>query len=285
MKLLSILINIYPLSSISFLGQGGQGCTFLVKINEKKVVLKFLTERGKCVRANEILNRLVLQLSTEIVDVVIDSTTTYYGYFTEYACCNHTLLDITVQQKNNKHFVSTLYNNMLAALHTIHDKGLYHADIKPDNMLCHPQTLFITLIDFDGSCFFENDPTCPTKQVYTPDYYVMFDKNISTYKKCDIMAMLLSFASIMLPDLFKRLRLDNSSSVSSDFHDFGSSSRGGGAYELQDFKTKLKNIIQMTTNTKYKIQDVDNIIDSLTLQGVYFFSSYTQDIQISNVEP
>lgn len=45
-----------------------------------------------------------------------------------------------------------LSDDLITALHEMHQRGSVHRDIKPDNILVDPKNLGVTLIDFDSAC-------------------------------------------------------------------------------------------------------------------------------------
>ena len=59
--------------------------------------------------------------------------------------------------------VKKIFKQIVAAVEILHDNGICHRDLKPDNVLFNPKTSNIKLMDFNISKRFRKDPKVSTE--------------------------------------------------------------------------------------------------------------------------
>lgn len=200
---------------VSYVGSGKYSYIFLVDGTTIMIKVFFRDSKKMSKQTRNILTKLGLQLCDTDIVVVQDI---YHAVVSEFAPYGLTTIVIPTQsvnqsmvfkslfrQKANQTLVNHLYNNMLAALFVLHEKGWIHGDIKPDNITCHPDTLMVTIIDYDGICNNKDIPCEEDKMIYSAAYTVRKNgvENITTQEN-DVMSLILSFLEIFF-DLKSKL--------------------------------------------------------------------------------
>jgi serine/threonine protein kinase len=67
------------------------------------------------------------------------------------------------------HHIQILFQNIISGLKLIHQLGVSHGDIKPQNIMFNPETFDIKYLDFGVSC--QSDDLCLSEVIVgTPDY-------------------------------------------------------------------------------------------------------------------
>jgi hypothetical protein len=138
-----------------------------------------------------------------------------YALLTEYLLCSFSaIISINNSVFSFKEFLrinsndiikKVLLKNMCSAMSVFHKKDLIHGDIKLENMICHPYSLFITLIDYDFVFKINRDRKDyrdPTGVIQYTFYYKFLQKmnllpkylDFEYYDKCCIM---LSYLNVM----------------------------------------------------------------------------------------
>lgn len=59
--------------------------------------------------------------------------------------------------------VKKIFKQIVAAVEILHENGICHRDLKPDNVLFNPKTSNIKLMDFNISKRFRKDPKVPVE--------------------------------------------------------------------------------------------------------------------------
>lgn len=179
---------------IKLLGQGGFGITYLAKdtIMDQQVCIKELFISGSSTRGERLTvqsqamgdfsfddfkNRFIdeaKQLSkfdhpyiVKVTDIFEANNTAYFAM--EYA--KGDTLKEYVQQKGalNIHEALPIMTKLLRAVEEVHNKGMLHRDIKPDNIILKPNR-DIVLIDFGSARAFGEGQTITQTALLTPGY-------------------------------------------------------------------------------------------------------------------
>ena len=96
--------------------------------------------------------------------------------------------------------------NLIGGMHYMHKKGVYHKDIKPNNIMYNPENGDIKYIDWGLSCnTTENDNTNCNDEPGTPEYIYIGqgNKNAAYYKTSDWYSLMLSIYEIQYNVSFK----------------------------------------------------------------------------------
>ena len=93
--------------------------------------------------------------------------------------------------------VLQMYSNILIAVHNLHINGLVHRDLKTDNIIVHPETCEIMIIDNGSVCETDKNSVC---SFGTPGFWPTRDKAVKATPEQDIYALQTSFAYTLLKD-------------------------------------------------------------------------------------
>lgn len=143
------------------------------KINQKIYIIKKIFCQNKDYEDLIILEIKILKLLKEN-NYTIQFETAYkdninYYIITEYLDSYITIHEYIKNFEISNENASTIFDNLLLGLKSIHDLNIVHRDIKPDNIMINPTTLNIKYIDFGLSDIpetFENT----VHYLGTPDY-------------------------------------------------------------------------------------------------------------------
>ena len=115
----------------------------------------------------------------------------------------------------------TLFQNLIAGLQTLHNLGVAHCDIKPENILVSTGDCSITYIDFGASCMDGKDyyvkcgDICGTPTFAGPELYTC-ERNFEDMKQLDMWALGLVIWECVtndqkstLPKLYDDIDLEN----------------------------------------------------------------------------
>jgi len=183
------------------LGEGGYGAVYLAtsKKTGEKVAIKFLTFRkvkrtkeseAKLKKEINVLKKLSVSPNCEpyllcFVDhkAIQKGEETTYAIITEYIDGND-LFDLTHCLKETKKTLSeenliTLATHLVAGLAKMHEKGISHGDIKPENIMFTDKRLAIKIIDFGGACVLSNPLNCPKDIAITKGFFDIFALQIA----------------------------------------------------------------------------------------------------------
>lgn len=206
--------------NIIYLGHGGYG--FAYKISDK-IVIKFFYDIGDINNIKSYVTTNLIQmklLGINLHDYPLEFTSKngnnevkIYALLTEYLLCSFSaIISINNSVFSFKEFLrinsndkikKVLLKNMCSAMSVFHKKDLIHGDIKLENMICHPYSLFITLIDYDFVFKINhNDYKDPKGGIKYTFYYKFLQKmellteylDFEYYDKCCIM---LSYLNVM----------------------------------------------------------------------------------------
>lgn len=161
---------------IKKLGYGMSGEVYLVKDHDGEKALKFLNQVQMNVSRDEALKNFKNEFSilkelnhpniAQILDFGFDEETQKYYFSSElvdgtdlFSACRHQSVDV----------IEKIFIQVLRALNYLHSRGIYHFDIKPQNILVHlkdgvPETAKI--IDFGLAALQKQG----NKKVGTPSY-------------------------------------------------------------------------------------------------------------------
>lgn len=121
----------------------------------------------------------------------------------------------------NVHRQTTLFKNLTVGLKTLHNLGVAHCDIKPENILVSTGDSSITYIDFGASCMDGKDyyvkcgDICGTPTFAGPELYTC-ERNFEDMKQLDMWALGLVIWECVtndqkstLPKLYEDIDLEN----------------------------------------------------------------------------
>jgi hypothetical protein len=213
---------------ISYVTKGNFGTVFLLETNMndsrpvKRLIIKLIpkivgdklddSQKTTQIVMEENIRELGLELTKPFILSGPNEEEDMYCFIQEYFCCEMAYLYEIIKQKgitNEK--LSILYNNMLAAVYTFHEKGFIHGDIKPSNIRCDKH-MRITLIDFDTICI--KKVGCQTNSTYSRPYTIIkpstqyFLKKYIAMEENDIISTVLSLVHLLLPKEFVNLQYE-----------------------------------------------------------------------------
>lgn len=185
---------------IKKLGQGAFGETFAVrnKRDGTTVVIKRLLKNKITRQEVESEVNILSKLSTVCRSYILCykgffEDEQYYYIMTEFLGDYITLDDFIEQRRATYENVNEITRNLLLGLQEMHQMGVAHRDIKPQNILINPQTNQIKYIDFGLSC---DQESCPFKTLAgTPMYIapeVLFNRvvpGLLIFQKGDIWSL------------------------------------------------------------------------------------------------
>lgn len=178
-------------TKIKEIGKGKYGTTYTVKDNKTGITILM-----KQIPKSEVSRKSVLrevQILQSVREVCQDFLVCYidfqedknnYYIFTEYYGNYITVSEFLENYRPSVTELTTILTNLLMGLQTIHDNGIIHRDIKPDNILIDPESFDVKYIDFNLSCL-EDDLDCLNKLKGTP-YYIapeLWQLEIENYGK------------------------------------------------------------------------------------------------------
>lgn len=190
------------------------------------------------------------------------------------------VVDMFDYLESNIKYLTTLQRvmimiNLTRAVKTIHDLGIAHADLKPENVLINPDNLELQLIDFGGSCNqsrFENCGVTGTIEFGSPEYLdgIVSHKanlgNMNKYYAGDIFSLGLMFYLLINNNRLPVDKISNSQDqlerakellkIYSTDNNVGSNSG----------HTEIDNLINEMTNYDYqKRPKLQHILDKLDI--------------------
>ena len=172
------------------LGSGGQGQVYKMKTEDGKCFYAGKTSTKELdkslVKESNVLSKLVKDCGDYVLCFVgfhtIDNN---YWVFTEYV--ENFIELLTFTNAGNKLNIE-LVANLIKGLQLLHDKGVAHLDIKPENILINSKTNEIRYIDFGLACMSE-EICIPsgTGHYLSPEVYDI--KDFESAKKQDIWSL------------------------------------------------------------------------------------------------
>jgi len=132
--------NIYKARSSRFPGQ-----TLCAKVSSKHAKRASTNYNGAVDTLTSISHPNVIKM------VAHQETSSYYYEFLEYLeKPTMTLTDLL--KLSGSHLTvsitTAIFSQLVSAISYLHARGFGHRDLKPDNIMVHPQTLHVTIIDF-----------------------------------------------------------------------------------------------------------------------------------------
>ena len=217
-KILGILIQYYALLAThglvagKFLGEGTFGQVYMALHQDKHCVLKVIKTKAQLfeVPGHELLKKLPAEVrkffSTplEVVELgkehVAFALTTIPGAITFTEFLGKMMAANGSQQEQMLSKVLQMYSNILIAVHNLHINGLVHRDLKTDNIIVHPETCEIMIIDNGSVCETDRMSVC---SFGTPSFWPTRDKAVKSTPKQDIYALHTSIAYTLMKDTDK----------------------------------------------------------------------------------
>lgn len=170
----------------------------------------------------------------------------------------------------------TIMINLTRAVKTIHDMGIAHADLKPENVLINPDNLELQLIDFGGSCNqsrFENCGVTGTIEFGSPEYLdgIVSHKpnlgNINKYYAGDIFSLGLMFYLLINNNRLPVDKISNSQDQLERAKELMKIYSNEGNARSNSGHTEIDNLINEMTIYDYqkrpKLQDVLDKLDKI----------------------
>jgi len=132
--------NIYKARSARFPGQ-----TLVAKVSSKHAKRAATNYNGAVDTLTNISHPNIIKLLAH------QETSSYYYEFLEYLeKPTMTLTDLL--KLSGTHLTvsitTAIFSQLVSAISYLHARGFGHRDLKPDNIMVHPQTLHVTIIDF-----------------------------------------------------------------------------------------------------------------------------------------
>jgi serine/threonine protein kinase len=165
-----------------------------------------------------------------------------------------------------------LLKTVTHSLQILHDLGIVHGDLKPDNIIIKKTETggYTTkLIDFDDSYFSENPPDY-TEIVGTPDYYspelLDYIKDTGKSKKSDLTPKSDIFT---LGLIFTEYLLGTKPAVNAKYSSVAQSVADGNIIEVRGLPINLRNLLNaMMQNNKYERPNISEVWEVLISKDV-----------------
>jgi len=179
--------------------QGGEGQIKFIRIKDKLYTVK----RVKKVNLNETIQVKSLQDSQYIRKLYYSFQCDEYHYLVmEYIdgfCITNFIEENNLDKEDYQEFIKKLFFQIVQGICFLHQNGIVHGDIKPDNILYDGQS--IKLIDF-GHCFNESEQLLLDFEIGTKVYRALelWNNNNSGFK-IDIYSLGVSLYECLLGKL------------------------------------------------------------------------------------
>ena len=138
--------------------------------------------------------KLILNLDNVTLDPMTETTSLVFKYFS-------TLTLKEVLHKFNDLEIRKIFYQILQAIEFAHSKGIFHRDVKPGNVIIHPDTLEIRIIDWGLSEYFlegvENNPRVSSRPYKSPEI-------LAKYKFYDFSMDIWSIGCMFAAMIFKK---------------------------------------------------------------------------------
>jgi serine/threonine protein kinase len=167
---------------------------YIYKVTELNLNTEFNNNIGEFEREVKTLGKLQKMCGNRIICMVHhykqknhSKEKDYYGIIVFEKFSSVTDMITFSEQPQEFPILIKAYENLILGLQVLHENGVAHLDIKPDNVLINAENGDIMYIDFGSSCSEEKD--CPTKfgtkKYHSPEHHHT-RKTMKQWQKIDI---------------------------------------------------------------------------------------------------